>query len=331
MLNKVRSIGQRLRGNGGLSSGGARKARVEVPEPPCFYSGPANANGYRELPSQVAGVPIRPPSGMVRGSWDYPTRFDRPSTAGGTRRTVAPNNWEWFREERLATEIKPWDFPAYLDNPSCRWLQALKALYARPITFPASISPEGGMLLHSIVRNERPKVMVETGTFLGASALWIAAALKENGGGVLHCFSDFVAVKPGAWRVEEMKGGVMEFVAERIAEAGLTEHVVLHPGNSAFELRASCEELIASGGVQIAYLDADHRPLGVSQDLWGVEPALQTGGLVILHDLYPSTCGDDGPRFLMDNVNGVATGTYQATDLFLSPINYGLGVMRRIG
>jgi hypothetical protein len=71
--------------------------------------------------------------------------------------------------------------------------------------------------------------------------------------------------------------------------------------------------------------------MGVCQDFWNVEPLIPTGGLVILHDTFPSVCGDEGPRFLLDHVNEISVGKYQAMDLFLSPINYGLGVMRRVG
>lgn len=48
-------------------------------------------------------------------------------------------------------------------------------------------------------------------------------------------------------------------------------------------------------------------------------------------EAFPGVCGDDGPRFLLDHVNTIAEGEYQVVDLFLSPINYGLGIMRRVG
>lgn len=198
--------------------------------------------------------------------------------------------------------------------------------------FPASIAPESGLLLHSIIRNTRPKLVVETGTFLGVSALWIAAALAESGdGGVLHCFDDFIPVRPGPWRPHEMKSGVLEFVAGRLAEAGLQDHVVLHPGNCAYELRAWSESLDPGQRVEIAYLDADHRPMGVCQDFWAVEARIPTGGMVILHDTFPKMCGDDGPRYLLDHVNSIARGRFDVMDLYLAPINYGLGIMRRVG
>jgi predicted O-methyltransferase YrrM len=316
----------------GADASGTAVAQYPIPAPSDFFSGPPNVNAYRNLPNRIGEVSIQRPSGTISGTLDY-AREPGPRPNVPRSKTSAPyNTWQFFRSEQLDPTPKPWPFPAELDNPKCAWLQTLKRLYAMPITFPASISPEGGMLLHSLVRNARPRIVVETGTFLGLSALWIASALLENGdGGVLHCFDDFIPVRPGPWRVHEMKEGVLEFVAAHLNEAGVGRHVVLHPGNTAYEIRAAGDALRASGGVQLAYLDADHRPKGVCQDFWAVEPLLPTGGIVVLHDTFPTVCGDDGPRFLLDHVNEIAAGQYQCLDLFLGPINYGLGLMRRTG
>jgi predicted O-methyltransferase YrrM len=41
------------------------------------------------------------------------------------------------------------------------------------------------LLLHALARRERPAVVVELGTGLGVTTLWLAAALEENGSGHL--------------------------------------------------------------------------------------------------------------------------------------------------
>lgn len=308
------------------------EARLLVPRPPDFYSGPPSAAAYAHLPETINGIRVARPKGVVAGSWEYPRELLIPPVLPRKKEPRDHEQWEFFRPDRLDPTPRPWAFPASLDNPQCQWLQTLKRLYAMPITFPASISPEGGMLLHAIVRNMRPRTVIETGTFLGVSAIWIAAALAENeDGAVLHCFDDFIPVRPGPWRAHEMNEGVLDFVCKHMEEAGLANNVMLHPGNSAYEIASCAQDFKNAGGVQLAYLDADHRPLGVSQDLWAVEPLLPTGGLVVLHDTFPNVCGDAGPRFVLDHVNQIATGLYQSVDLYLAPINYGLGVLRRIG
>jgi predicted O-methyltransferase YrrM len=206
-------------------------------------------------------------------------------------------------------------------------------MYAMPIAFPASLAPEAGLLLHSLVRNIRPRVVIETGTFIGMSTIWIAAALAENGDrAVVHSFDDFGPIEKGPWRDAELLTGRVEFVAGLIARAGLADHVILHQGNSPFELRAAHDEIRAAGGAQLAFLDADHGVVGCWQDFWAAEPVLNTGGFVLFHDTFPECCGGHmGGRDVLDTVNTKAVGLYEKVDMLLAPMNYGLGIIRRIG
>src|SRR5687768_6986962 len=51
-----------------------------------------------------------------------------------------------------AQHPRSWDFPSYLDS-SVPWVAALRDLYLTPESFPASFSPEAGLLLHALIRN----------------------------------------------------------------------------------------------------------------------------------------------------------------------------------
>lgn len=51
-------------------------------------------------------------------------------------------------------------------------------------------SEDISVLLYSLVRRERPRVVVELGTGLGVSTVWIASAMKENGLGVIYTFDN---------------------------------------------------------------------------------------------------------------------------------------------
>jgi predicted O-methyltransferase YrrM len=257
--------------------------------------------------------------------------------------SAAADVLEHFPHEPLpaesAADVRGWAFPAHLDNPNCRWLQALKHVYGQRITFPASLSPEAGQLLHALVLNIRPRLVVETGTFLGVSTIWIAGALEVAGGeGIIHCVDDFRPIRKGRWRAEEMLSGREAKVREHLKMAGLADRVVLHPGESAAgvaEVTKALQEESAKGGrrlgVQLAFLDADHSPAGLRREFEALEPALDTGGYVILHDIYPKISRWKGPRELMDTVNSFADGRYECMDLYLAPANFGLGVLRRIG
>lgn len=231
-------------------------------------------------------------------------------------------------------DLRPWPFPPFLDNPGCAWLQTLKRLYARPVSFPASLSPDAGLLLHSLVRNIQPSTIVETGTFLGISTIWMGAALADLGGPTagrtLHSFDAYLPIEPGPWRVVGMGPERPAFVEHHVADAQLSGLVCLHRGWSAPEIRAlrGAGEI---GPVQLAFLDADHSEQGVVDDFLAVAPLVPTGGYVVLHDTHPHLCGCVGPRRLMDTINQYEAGRYTLVDVFLAPVNYGLCVMQRVG
>ncbi len=56
------------------------------------------------------------------------------------------------------------------------------------------------------------------------------------------------------------------------------------------------------------------------------------GGYVLLHDTYPELCGShEGPRHILDAINVITQGCYEKCELNLSPLNYGMGLLRRVG
>jgi hypothetical protein len=53
---------------------------------------------------------------------------------------------------------------------------------------------------------------------------------------------------------------------------------------------------------------------------------------VLLHDTYPEQCGNhEGPRYIIDHINEIGQGLYELVELHLSPLNYGMALIRRIG
>ncbi|MEM1330264.1 MAG: class I SAM-dependent methyltransferase [Planctomycetota bacterium] len=250
------------------------------------------------------------------------------------------------RLERRADHPTSWNFPASLDR-SVPWINSLAKLYELPISFPASMSPECGLLLHGLVRNARPKRVLEIGTFCSVSTHWIAGALQANNvepdeAGRLHCFDDFGPVPKGPWRDAEMPEGRLEFVSQRLTSAGLLELCRFHPGASAEQIPRAHEALRAAGGIDFALIDGDHTTPGVIADLLAVEPILNTGGVVVFHDIYPEECGGHtGPRDVVDRVwrpgtrrhrvRTVGSGIYEPVEIPLAPLNYGLAVLRRVG
>ncbi len=251
---------------------------------------------------------------------------------------------------------RAWVFPRHLESSTSPWVRALRDLYAHPISFPSSMSPEAGLLLHSLIRNIRPRTVVEVGTFVGVSTLWMAAAIEESAtdpgrapiapgqsDGIIHCFDVFAPVPKAEWRDVELNEDRLEFVRSWLTRAGLAHRAVLHRGNSSAQIRA-CRDLLRgpsidpanperhSGGVDFALIDGDHTTKGVLRDLEAVEPVINPGGYILLHDTYPEECGDHpGPRHIVDHIATVAQGLYQLCELYTAPLNYGMALLRRIG
>jgi predicted O-methyltransferase YrrM len=61
---------------------------------------------------------------------------------------------------------------------------------------------EVGAMLYALVRLMKPEVCIETGLFIGDSAVWIGKALQDNGRGHLHtCDVDINRIEPGRARL----------------------------------------------------------------------------------------------------------------------------------
>lgn len=220
--------------------------------------------------------------------------------------------------------------PAWL--PRTSWGDVLRDLYALPEAYPGSVSPQAGMLLHALVLNAAPRTIVETGTFLGVSTIWMSSALQALRAPCrVHAFDVFDSVPwshPGL--LARLGADSQRTLVEgSLRRAGVEPMVTLHAGDSADQITRCAE--IAAGRVQFAFLDGDHTETGVVRDFLAVEAHLETGGLVVLHDVFPALCGHAGPRYLIDNLHKVAAGVYERVALSTMPMNFGMAVLRRVG
>lgn len=226
-------------------------------------------------------------------------------------------------------EHRPWILPPELRDPSTPWARQLVEIYQTLPSWPGSIVPEGGLLLQLLIRNIRPRVIVETGTFFGVSTIWLATGLQAIGGGRIHSYDLFEAFDEWTPADRARFTPMRSQVERHLRTSGVMDLVTLHEGNTKHTIVASHDELRADGGVQLAFLDGDHTPEGVLADLLAVEPVLQVGGYVFLHDTFPEVCSRNGPRWLLDNLEVLSPATYQVCDLYLAQCNYGMTILRR--
>ena len=114
--------------------------------------------------------------------------------------------------------------------------------------------------LRTLVTTLKPALIVETGSFLGVSTLWMAEGMRSNGfGKIISCeFDPVVFLK----------------AQEKIAASGLAEFIELR--------NESSHEMEVDGTIDILFSDSDMpiREAEVKRFL----PQIRSTGLILLHD-----------------------------------------------
>jgi predicted O-methyltransferase YrrM len=91
-------------------------------------------------------------------------------------------------------------------------------LYGRLKNAPLAVSRETGTLLYILVRGANARNIVEFGTSFGISTLYLAAALRDNGGGRLIT-TEFESSKVTRARENLAAGGLIDLVEIREGDA----------------------------------------------------------------------------------------------------------------
>lgn len=146
-----------------------------------------------------------------------------------------------------------------------------------------------GPLVLALLDEYRPKVVVELGSFYGASAIAMARSVRRWGGTV-------TCVDTWAWTGElTQDGGTQMFrsqsplmilsCARAMVEAGVSASIRLIPART---LDAAAHW---TGPIDFLYVDADHSFKGAHTDLTAWFPHVRTGGVMAgddyNHPMYP--------------------------------------------
>ena len=114
--------------------------------------------------------------------------------------------------------------------------------------------------LRTLITTIKPNLVVETGSFLAVSTLWIAEGLKRNGfGRIVSCEFDPV---------------VYAKARENVASSGLAEWIDLRNESSL--------EMKVEGGIDLLFSDSD--PPIREQEVKRFLPQVQPNGIVLMHD-----------------------------------------------
>jgi predicted O-methyltransferase YrrM len=127
---------------------------------------------------------------------------------------------EQLLKEDAASDTTFAGFP-FSEEEMARMMQSkteYRKLYGGLKDFPLAISRETGMLLYMLVRSSGMRNIVEFGTSTGVSTLFLAAALRDNGGGRLIT-SEFEASKVAKAKENLQAGGLVDLVEIREGDA----------------------------------------------------------------------------------------------------------------
>ncbi|MEZ2128837.1 MULTISPECIES: O-methyltransferase [unclassified Sinorhizobium] len=136
--------------------------------------------------------------------------------------------------------------------------------YGRLKDLPLAVSRETGTLLYMLARSSNARTIVEFGTSLGLSTLFLAAALRDNGGGRLI--------------TTEFETEKVERAQRHFFEAGLIDLVEIRPGDALETLSIDLPDtidLILLDGAKALYCEV----LGL------LESRLRPGSLIVADDV----------------------------------------------
>lgn len=125
------------------------------------------------------------------------------------------------------------------------------------------VHPQVGTFLYQLIRSLRPALVVEFGTSFGASTIYAAAALRDNGGGRIIG--------------SELHPGKADRARSHLERAGLAGYAEIRTGDAREQLATlpGPVDLLLLDGWKELYLPV----------LKLLEPALRAGGLVVSDNL----------------------------------------------
>jgi predicted O-methyltransferase YrrM len=149
-------------------------------------------------------------------------------------------------------------------------------------------SPGGGMYCYLLARAVGARRIVEFGTSFGVSTIWLALAVRDNGGGLV-IGTEYISTKAAKAR-------------SNIAEAGLADYVEIRDGNALETLR----EVDAP----VDFLLSDGYPQYALPVLRLVAPRMRQGAVVVNHNAAAMK-GDHAEylKFVRDPSNGFVSGS----------------------
>ncbi len=153
------------------------------------------------------------------------------------------------------------------------WYSSLKLLfYSNENSINTHLSAREKCRILNLARKCSGYVYVEIGSYLGASACFIAAGIKKSLKGKLYCID--------TWKNEAMTECVRDTFAEFKANTAKYENIIVPMRGDSRDLAKSFNKRI-----DFLFIDGDHSYESVRMDVDAWFPKLNSGALVLFHDI----------------------------------------------
>jgi predicted O-methyltransferase YrrM len=147
------------------------------------------------------------------------------------------------------------------------------------------VNPGDRRAIYYLVRHFRPRTVLEIGTHIGASTMHIAAALRraqeEDPEGAYRMTTVDIADVNDRTTTPWLDYGSIYSPAEMAERLGLQDQISFVTAGS-LDYLASCDDQY-----DFIFLDGDHAPGTVYQEVPSALQALRSEGLILLHDYFP--------------------------------------------
>jgi predicted O-methyltransferase YrrM len=141
---------------------------------------------------------------------------------------------------------------------------------------PGGINPGDRRALYHLAAWLKPRNVLEIGTHVGASTVYLANALHHFSGQLTTVDIVDVNAPDAPWRSHGLKAPP----ASILSRLGLRATVT-------FLTRSASEALASRERYDLIFLDGDHSALAVYREISAALALLNPGGLILLHDFYP--------------------------------------------
>jgi predicted O-methyltransferase YrrM len=159
------------------------------------------------------------------------------------------------------------------------------------------VNPGDQRALYYLVKALQPKNFLEVGTHIGASTLFIARALAQNGLSRMTSVDIYDVNDPqqANWHYY----GASTSPAQTLEKAGCRD-IVTFSAEGAMPFMNKTQEKF-----DFIFLDGDHKAAAVYKEVAAALKILSPGGVILLHDVFP-----DGKPLYPDN--NIIHGPWQA-------------------